>query len=188
MKLGVFVHTNPKQYLGALVSAYSMRRASAHADQLRIEVINHADYPFFQRHEGESYLIGGQKRVWRNDDLQSFTPLRFLPPELMGYEGRAVLVDPDVFAAGDIWELLTRDMGGKAIMCRRRPAEEDRPGRLGHERHAARLREAAALAHRGSLRRAVRVQARLYRLDRAAARGSGHASGRSRTSGTTSTG
>ena len=128
MKLGVFVHTNPKQYLGALVSAYSMRRASAHADQLRIEVINHADYPFFQRHEGESYLIGGQKRVWRNDDLQSFTPLRFLPPELMGYEGRAVLVDPDVFAAGDIWELLTRDMGGKAIMCRRRPPKKTGPG------------------------------------------------------------
>ena len=128
MKLGVFVHTNPKQYLGALVSAYSMRRASAHADQLRIEVINHTDYPFFQRHEGDSYLIGGQKRVWRNDDLQSFTPLRFLPPELMGYEGRAVLVDPDVFAAGDIWELLTRDMGGKAIMCRRRPPKKTGPG------------------------------------------------------------
>lgn len=128
MKLGVFVHTNPKQYLGALVSAYSMRRASRHADELRIEVINHTDYPFFQRHEGDSYLIGGQKRVWRNDDLQSFTPLRFLPPELMGYEGRAVLVDPDVFAAGDIWELLTRDMGGKAIMCRRRPPKKAGPG------------------------------------------------------------
>ena len=128
MKLGVFVHTNPKQYLGALVSAYSMRRASAHADELRIEVINHKDYPFFQRHEGDSYNVGGQKRVWRNDDLQSFTPLRFLPPELMGYEGRAVLVDPDVFAAGDIWELLTRDMGGKAIMCRRRPPKKTGPG------------------------------------------------------------
>jgi hypothetical protein len=128
MKLGVFVHTNPKQYLGALVSAYSMKRASRHADELRIEVINHTDYPFFQQHEGQSYLIGGEKRVWRNDDLQSFTPLRFLPPELMGYQGRAVLVDPDVFAAGDIWELLTRDMGGKAIMCRRRPPKKAGPG------------------------------------------------------------
>jgi hypothetical protein len=128
MKLGVFVHTNPKQYLGALVSAYSMKRASRHADELRIEVINHTDYPFFQRHEGDSYLIGGEKRIWRNDDLQSFTPLRFLPPELMGYEGRAVLVDPDVFAAGDIWDLLTRDMAGKAIMCRRRPPKKTGPG------------------------------------------------------------
>ena len=37
--------------------------------------------------------------TWRNDDLQSFTPLRFMPPQLMGYRGRAVVklslaVDP----------------------------------------------------------------------------------------------
>jgi hypothetical protein len=38
----------------------------------------------------------------------------------MGYQGRAVVVDPDVFAVGDIFELLTRDMAGKAIMCRTR--------------------------------------------------------------------
>ena len=53
------------------------------------------------------------KRIWRNDDLQSFTPLRFLPPQLMGYQGRAVVIDPDIFATGDIWELLSRDMAGK---------------------------------------------------------------------------
>jgi hypothetical protein len=128
MKLGVFVHTNEKQHLGALVSAYSMRRASPHADQLRIEIIRHEDHPFLQAREGQTYLVGGEKRVWRNEDLQSFTPLRFLPPELMAYEGRAVVVDPDVFAAGDIWELLTRDMGGEAIMCRRRPPKKTGPG------------------------------------------------------------
>jgi hypothetical protein len=30
------------------------------------------------------------------------------------------VIDPDVFAASDIWELLDRDMQGKAIMCRMR--------------------------------------------------------------------
>jgi hypothetical protein len=59
-------------------------------------------------------------RPWRNNDLQSFTPLRFMPPELMGYSGRAVVIDPDVFAVGDVWELLSRDMQGKAILCRPR--------------------------------------------------------------------
>ena len=68
-----------------------------------------------------------------------------MPPELMGYEGRAVVVDPDVFAVGDVWELLTRDMQGKAIMCRRRAAPSGRR-QQGHQRHAARLREAHALA------------------------------------------
>ena len=43
-----------------------------------------------------------------------------MPPKLMGYEGRAVVIDPDIFAATDVWELLSRDMHGKAIMCRMR--------------------------------------------------------------------
>ena len=38
----------------------------------------------------------------------------------MGYAGRAMVIDPDVFAIGDVWELLSRDMNGKAIMCRPR--------------------------------------------------------------------
>ena len=43
-----------------------------------------------------------------------------MPPKLMGYEGRAVVIDPDIFAATDVWELLNRDMQGKAILCRMR--------------------------------------------------------------------
>ena len=41
-------------------------------------------------------------------------------PKLMGYRGRAVVMDPDIFALGDITALLERDMGGKAILCRKR--------------------------------------------------------------------
>ena len=40
-----------------------------------------------------------------------------MPPELMNYEGRAVCIDPDVFALADIWDLLSLDMQGKAIMA-----------------------------------------------------------------------
>ena len=47
------------------------------------------------------------------EDLQSFTPLRFMPPQLMGYEGRAIVIDPDVFAVGDVYELLTPRHGGQ---------------------------------------------------------------------------
>ena len=35
-------------------------------------------------------------------------------------KGRAAVIDPDIFAVGDVWELLSRDMGGKAILCRYR--------------------------------------------------------------------
>jgi len=128
MQLGVFIHTNPKQYLGALVSAHSMRRHSAHPDRLDIRILNTVDFPFLAAREGQTYRVGGEPRQWRMDDLQSFTPLRFMPPEAMGWSGRAVLVDPDIFAVGDIHELLTRDMQGRAIVCRRRPAKGDQPG------------------------------------------------------------
>jgi hypothetical protein len=100
------------------VSAHSFRRRSRHAERFDIAVIQHRDHPFFARHEGQLYLRAGTKLPWRNDDLQSFTPLRFMPPELMGYQGRALVVDPDVFAVGDVWELVSRDMADKAILCR----------------------------------------------------------------------
>jgi hypothetical protein len=116
----VFIQTNHKQIVGALVAEYALKRNSQHSDQFDVQIMDMRDYPFFAKHEGELYLRDGVKRPWLNDDLQSFTPTRFLPPELMGYRGRAVVIDPDIFAITDVWELLTRDMQGKAVMCRRR--------------------------------------------------------------------
>ena len=104
MQRCVFVHTNHRQMVGALVSQYSIRRNSAHADQFEVKIIHTKDHPFLAAREGQLYLRGGHKQQWLIDDLQSFTPLRFLPPELMGYEGRAIVIDPDVFAVGDIFE------------------------------------------------------------------------------------
>lgn len=118
MKSTVFIQTNPKQIVGALVAEYALKRNSAQPDRFDVRIMNTADYPFFRLREGQLYLRDRVKRKWLNNDLQSFTPLRFMPPELMGYQGRAVVIDPDVFAIGDIWELLSRDMPGKAIMAR----------------------------------------------------------------------
>ncbi len=36
------------------------------------------------------------------------------------------MIDPDVFAVADVWELLSRDMGGKAILCRARTGSKGR--------------------------------------------------------------
>ena len=116
----VFIHTNHKQMVGALVAKYALKRNSPNADRFDVQIIDTADYPWLQEHEGQMYLRDTVQRVWLNDDLQSFTPLRFMPPKLMDYQGRAIVIDPDIFAVGDVWELLTRDMNGKAIMCRMR--------------------------------------------------------------------
>jgi len=120
MNYRVFIHTNPKQMVGAIVARHALERHSANADRFKVEFINTTDHPFLAEHEGREYLRDGIHRVWLNDDLQSFTPLRFMPPELMGYEGRALIIDPDIFAVADVWELLARDMAGKAILCRPR--------------------------------------------------------------------
>tara|TARA_R110002124_G_scaffold210072_2_gene376623 strand:- start:7536 stop:8453 length:918 start_codon:yes stop_codon:yes gene_type:complete len=122
----VFIHTNERQWLGALVSEYSFRRNSANADKFDVQFIHTRDYPYLQEKEGQSFLRGGTSRVWHMEDLQSFTPLRFLPPKLMDWQGRAVVTDPDVFAVGDVYELLDMDMKGAAVMGRHRSGKEDK--------------------------------------------------------------
>jgi hypothetical protein len=120
MRHCVFIHSNPKQLVGALVGKYALERNSRNAEKFDVRIISTDEHSFFAAHEGLLYLRDGVKRTWLNDDLQSFTPLRFMPPELMGYDGRAVIIDPDVFAVGDVWELLSRDMQGRAIVARSR--------------------------------------------------------------------
>lgn len=116
----VFIHTNHKQILGAHVGERALRRFSDNKDKFDVKFIETKDYPWLSAREGDMFLRNGVKRPWKNDDLQSFTPLRFMPPQLMGYKGRALVMDPDVFAVSDVWELLSRDMGDKAILCRPR--------------------------------------------------------------------
>lgn len=144
MKNTVFIHTNAKQMVGALVSAHSLRRNSRNPDAFDVRIITQEDYPLFRQYEGKSFLRAGTQRAWVNDDLQSFTPLRFLPPQLMNYEGRAVIIDPDIFAVGDVNELFERDMQGKAIFARHRPGHN---GRADYVASSAMLLDCAKLRH-----------------------------------------
>ena len=130
VKPTVFIHTNDKQWLGAVVSEYSLKRNSKRPDSFDVKMIHTEDHPFLAEKEGQVFLRDGFKREWTMDDLQSFTPLRFMPPELMGYEGRALVIDPDIFGVGDVTELLERDMQGKAIMCRPRSGIKGKSGCL----------------------------------------------------------
>jgi hypothetical protein len=126
----VFIQANEKQMLGAIVAEYALRRNSRHNDKFDIRIMHYDDIAVFKQREGQAFLRGGGQRVWVRDDLQSFTPSRFLPPQLMGYRGRAVVIDPDVFAVGDVWELLSRDMQGKAILCRPKSGNKGKRGCL----------------------------------------------------------
>ncbi|TGD71122.1 hypothetical protein E4634_19970 [Mangrovimicrobium sediminis] len=144
MEKVVFIHTNERQWLGALVAAHSFRRNASDPDSFDIRFIHTRDHPWLAAREGQEFLRGGTTRVWRMDDLQSFTPLRFTPPQLMNYSGRAVVTDPDVFAAGDICELLDRDMGGAAVMGRHRSGKD---GKAYQVATSVMLMDCARLSH-----------------------------------------
>lgn len=126
MKPCIFIHTNEKQIIGALVSKYSFERFTSDKTAFEVKLIHTRDYPFLAAHHGRKYLRGGLTREWIGGDLQSFTVLRFLPPELMAYQGRSVVVDPDVFCVSDVIPLITREMNGKAIMARKRGASSSK--------------------------------------------------------------
>ena len=140
----VFIHTNHRQIIGALVARHALKRNSRHPDAFDVRILHTRDHPFLAAREGQPFKRDGVIRTWKNDDLQSFTPLRFMPPELMGYQGRALVIDPDMFAVADVYELLSRDMRGMAIMCRQRNGPK---GLFGYFASSAMLLDCAKLRH-----------------------------------------
>src|SRR5215212_9860475 len=126
MKPTVFIQANDRQLLGAKIAAFSFKRNSSRPDSFNVHIMRVRDFPRLT-HAGQTILRNGRIRRWDPDDLQSFTPLRFAPPTLMGFEGRALVTDPDCFGVGDVAELFERDMGSKAICAVPRPGHNNDP-------------------------------------------------------------
>ncbi|MBK8174908.1 MAG: hypothetical protein IPK66_06490 [Rhodospirillales bacterium] len=144
MKPTVFIHTNHRQIVGALVAQHALKRNSRCPDSFDVQILHTDDCPFLAAREGQPYKRDGITRRWNCEDLQSFTPLRFMPPEKMGYEGRALVIDPDIFAVADVWDLLSRDMQGAAILCRKRNGPK---GVYGYYASSVMLLDCAKLRH-----------------------------------------
>ncbi len=70
MDNSVFIQTNDKQYIGALVAEYSIKRNSGHGDKINVRIMNEKDYPFFRARQGQLYLRQGSKRKWVVRSLQ----------------------------------------------------------------------------------------------------------------------
>ncbi|HYD08714.1 MAG TPA: hypothetical protein VEA78_01320, partial [Acidimicrobiales bacterium] len=117
MEAAIYIQSNAKQRLAARVAAHAMRRrAGGAADVVLVDL---DDFPQLNGRDGQRYLRDGMRAVWRNDHLQSFTPLRFVVPQLRGFQGRALVTDPDVFALMDVRPLLHDDLGGAGVRVRR---------------------------------------------------------------------
>ncbi len=125
----VVIHTNDQQMVAALVSAHSLKSRSKSPHLFDVRLLRLEETPHLYKRHNQTFVWwdGDAPSVWRRHDLQSFAPLRRMVPALLGFQGRALVIDPDIFAIGDVYELLSRDMGGKAILCREKP--EWREGR-----------------------------------------------------------
>lgn len=126
MKPTVLIQANDRQLIGAKISAYSYKRNSRSPDSFDVGIMQVQQFPRLMQ-PGQSILRDGHIREWDPDDLQSFTPLRFAPPSMMNFAGRALVTDPDCFGVGDVADLFDRDMGGKAIMAVPRPGHNKQP-------------------------------------------------------------
>lgn len=93
----VYIHTNNKQLFGALVSKYSFERIYSIDAPFNVEIINVDELKTFQNIFGKEIFMNGHEVIYHGDDLQSFTLARFMAPQLSGYNGRSVVIDPDVF-------------------------------------------------------------------------------------------
>ena len=125
----VVIHTNDQQMIAALVGAHSLKSRSRSPQRFDVRLLRLEETPLLYKRDGEKFIWweGLEPNVWRRRDLQSFQPLRRMVPALLNFRGRALVIDPDVFAVGDVYELLSRAMDGKAILCRQK--SEWREGR-----------------------------------------------------------
>ena len=70
MNYCVFIHTNHKQWLGAVVSQYSLKKNSVNKDRFDVAFIHTRDYPFLQRREGQLYLNDAEYPTFIVNDLK----------------------------------------------------------------------------------------------------------------------
>jgi len=119
----IFIQANDNQLVAAKVARFAMQtRGCAGARNIPITIMNVDELPLFTGFAGARYRCGGGIQKYDRRHVQSFTLSRFLPPELMSFAGRALVIDPDVLALADVGELLQLDLRGRALAACKREA------------------------------------------------------------------
>lgn len=117
----IFIQASDNQLIAAKVAKFALETTGcARARGVPVTIINVDEIPLFKQLAGLSFRCGGETIRYDSRHVQSFTLSRFMPPALMEYDGRGIVIDPDVLALSDIGELLSLDLKGNAIAaCRR---------------------------------------------------------------------
>jgi hypothetical protein len=92
----IFICSNENQLIGAKVAKNSITQRSNYCED-DVQIILESNVSQLNYFFSKPYLRGGRMIMFDKNDMQSFTLLRFYIPELMGYQGRALVIDPDIF-------------------------------------------------------------------------------------------
>jgi len=92
----IFITSNDNQLIGAKVAKNCIVRRSKYSEE-DVHIILESSVPQLSHFFSKPYLRQGRMMRFDKNDMQSFTLLRFYIPELMGYQGRALVIDPDIF-------------------------------------------------------------------------------------------
>jgi len=115
----IFICSNENQSIGAKVAKNSIIRRSKYSEN-DIEIILESNVSELSHFSSKPYLRRGRMYMLDKNDMQSFTLLRFYVPELMGYQGKALVLDPDIFLVQKgIEQLENFDFDSISIYARR---------------------------------------------------------------------
>ena len=113
----VYICTDDEQMVGATVAKFLISQKSNIKEE-EIEIINEKNFNQLDRIKGKKYLRNKKWTEFRSDDMQRFTLLRYAIPELMGYKGEALVIDPDIFLVRDKLDELMPMLKDNALICR----------------------------------------------------------------------
>jgi len=92
----IFICTNDTQMIGAKVAKNTIINRSQFSTN-DVVILSESEIPSFKRFFMKPYLRRGKMVEFNKNDMQSFTLLRFHIPFLMGFHGKALVIDPDIF-------------------------------------------------------------------------------------------
>ena len=120
MKPCIFIHTNEKQIVGALVSKYSFERFASGHNAFDVKLIHTKDYRFLDEHEGRSICATASSGNGRTTTCSRSRCCASCRPSSWAIRAARSWSIRMCSALSDVMPLLSRDMDGKAMMARKR--------------------------------------------------------------------
>tara|TARA_A100001234_G_scaffold221403_1_gene237299 strand:- start:1515 stop:2360 length:846 start_codon:yes stop_codon:yes gene_type:complete len=118
MKQKIYICTNDEQLLCAKLAKFIIEKVNTHPIN-SIEIVHNRSFPVLKELSNQEYLRKGKREIYSPNDMQSFTFLRFAIPELMSFDGQALVIDPDIFLIKDaIGEVFLNNLFDADIACR----------------------------------------------------------------------